>query len=328
MMIKSGFRNFVDTASEIRPEVDGSFAQSMIPFGVQYLDRALSGIFPNDLIIVGAATGAGKSELATTIALHNAELGNRVAFFALEAHHGEIELRTKFKLYARQMRERNMLPPSFGYEDFILGRYTAELQPFVTYVESYIAERFSCIDVFYRDKAFSSKDFEREFAAISGKDIKLCVIDHLHYFDFEGDNENQAISDIMKKIKDMSQVTGIPVILVGHLRKRERGTHQLVPNADDFMGTSNISKIATKVITMSSGGVVDKDPSCFYTYMRVAKNRYGSRAIHYVAGGIFDTRVNDYVSKRWALGKLTNMDSKFEGLDEDNFPSWYKERAK
>ncbi len=131
MMIKSGFRNFVDTASEIRPEVDGSFAQSMIPFGVQYLDRALSGIFPNDLIIVGAATGAGKSELATTIAIHNAELGNRVAFFALEAHHGEIELRTKFKLYARQMRERNMLPPSFGYEDFILGRYTAELQPFV-----------------------------------------------------------------------------------------------------------------------------------------------------------------------------------------------------
>jgi replicative DNA helicase len=54
-------------------------------FGVTYLDAALKGICPNDLILIGATSGAGKTELCAQIARINAKLGKRVNYIALEA---------------------------------------------------------------------------------------------------------------------------------------------------------------------------------------------------------------------------------------------------
>ncbi|HND85068.1 MAG TPA: DnaB-like helicase C-terminal domain-containing protein, partial [Pseudobdellovibrionaceae bacterium] len=42
--------------------------RNLIPFGISFLDGALDGILPNDLILIGAATGAGKTTLATQLA--------------------------------------------------------------------------------------------------------------------------------------------------------------------------------------------------------------------------------------------------------------------
>ena len=60
-------------------------------FGIKYLDAALHGIKPNDLILIGASSGAGKTELCTHIAKTNAKLGKRVRYIALEAEKNEIE---------------------------------------------------------------------------------------------------------------------------------------------------------------------------------------------------------------------------------------------
>jgi replicative DNA helicase len=67
-----------------------------LPYHHAFLDDYLRCIMPNDLILLGAETGAGKTELARHIGAANARNGKRVYYFALEAEDKEIERRTKY----------------------------------------------------------------------------------------------------------------------------------------------------------------------------------------------------------------------------------------
>ena len=57
-------------------------AKENLSFGVPFLDDSLGGIYKNDLILFGAKTGIGKTQLATLVAKKNAGLNKRVHFFA------------------------------------------------------------------------------------------------------------------------------------------------------------------------------------------------------------------------------------------------------
>ena len=56
-------------------------------YGVKFLDDYLLGIKQTDFILIGAYSGAGKTELAYNIAFENAKKTN-VHLFALEAKQG------------------------------------------------------------------------------------------------------------------------------------------------------------------------------------------------------------------------------------------------
>ena len=95
----STFAQHLDENRNLRREN----AEKCLTFGVEYLDRALGGIFPRDLVLVGADTGIGKTELVTGIARANARkpplgLGKRVHGFFLECDDGEIQERIKWRL--------------------------------------------------------------------------------------------------------------------------------------------------------------------------------------------------------------------------------------
>lgn len=103
-------------------------APKVLNYGVGFLDDSLGGIIPNDLIVIGAKTGAGKTQLATSVALETSQraanyevdkagkyvrdaednlvvltdkngipvTGAPVHYFALEAEDNEIERRIKY----------------------------------------------------------------------------------------------------------------------------------------------------------------------------------------------------------------------------------------
>ena len=57
----------------------------ILSFGVQFLDDAMLGILKNDLILVGAASGGGKTQFCCNVALANVakvkELGEKAKYF-------------------------------------------------------------------------------------------------------------------------------------------------------------------------------------------------------------------------------------------------------
>jgi hypothetical protein len=289
-----------------------------------FLDDVLRALLPNDLVLLGAPTGVGKTDLALNIAATNAMLGRNVHYFALEAEPRELERRTKFALLSNMAHDsRHPQASELNYADWLLGRCEHVCEQFNAQVERHIQRKLATLWTYYRGQVFSAKDLQRQILDVhEGTD--LIVIDHLHYIDFDGDEqETRAIGDTVKTIRDVSLRVGKPVILVAHLRKREQGSRRLVATLDDFHGSSNIVKIATQVVTIERCHVVDP-PKWFLapTFISVLKDRRAG-APPFVAVTNFNRCTKSY-EPTYTLGRLAKGGADWEQIAFDDRPSWAK----
>ena len=299
--------------------------KNAIPFGITYLDRALDGIFSNDLILVTARTGGGKTELLTHIATNAVLGGKRVLFFALEASRFEIERRIKFKLISEeyfsqpvQIRGQHELT----YHNWFLGKnddIVSEIEPFI---ENKMRKAFENFHVFYRKKEFTVDTFERVLLSHQNQ-TDLVVIDHLNYFDFEElSNENAAISRIVKQISDLRDLAEKPILLAVHLKKRDtKERASILPDLEDIHGSSNITKIATNAIVMAPSNLNSANHKEFGTYMRVAKHRSNGSATRYVGHVKYLIEQNTY-KPEMSIGLYKPHQENFVGLNRGEMPQW------
>lgn len=165
---------------------------------------------------------------------------------------------------------------------------------------------------------FDLDALKEELLSLVGK-TDLIVLDHLHYIDTDGDEENRVYAEAIKTIRDIVLRYEIPVIVVCHLRKDStfKGTPTIVPKLEDFHGTSNIGKIATTAIML--GRAFDREPSApgYFlqpTYMRVTKSRMDGGRTYFVALTEFNTRTNCY-EPVYKLGRPSNHDTEWNELE-------------
>jgi hypothetical protein len=292
-----------------------------------FLDDALRALLPNDLVLLGAPTGLGKTDLAMNIAATNAMLGRRVHYFALEAEPRELERRTKFAMISNLAHGRgdgqsgHPRASDLNYADWLLGRCEDIASHYNEQVDRVIRKMLSTLWTYYRGQIFGAQDLQKQILGIH-KDTDLIVIDHLHYIDIESDeHETRAVGDVVKTIRDVSLRVGKPVILIAHLRKRELGSKRLLATLDDFHGSSNIVKICTQAITIERCHVVE--PAAWYlapTFMAVLKDRRAG-APPFVAVTNFDRRKKSYESK-YTLGRLGKAGTEWTPLDQQDVPNW------
>jgi replicative DNA helicase len=249
--------------------------KTICTFGIRPLDEALYGILRNDLIVIGADSGSGKSELCLDIALHNARNGKKVVLYFIEGGASEAMSRIKWKL----MCQRFFAEKRTGiYLDYRKWRMNMHDQPEV--MASLEEEACDIIEdtidgnlFFYDfDKTFTIEHLIESFRLVGYSD--LIVVDHLQYFDIsEPRSELKEMSDILKRLKDIANFEQIPVILVSHLRKKDKDRG--LPSQEDFYGTSNIAKISSVSITISSEGkqVEDFALNIYPTWFRIVKSR-------------------------------------------------------
>lgn len=292
-----------------------------LTFGVGFLDDAFGGIYPNDLILLGAKTGFGKTQLVTLMAMHSARMGKRVHFFALEAENYEIERRLKYQrlsdlFYADPNRPRIYL----NYMDWYYGLFDQELAP---YEEQIQAEGSLCpgLKTYYRDGDFTAETFERLFLGIKDQ-TDLVIIDHLHYFDSDDENENRALKNIVKKIRDCALIAGKPIILVAHIRKSDRKQKQLIPSLEDFHGSSDIGKICTKAVTIApcfNGQDKKQRP----TYFQILKCRADGTRTSTVGLCAYNFSSQRY-EQNYFIGRVNETDNEFTAFGANEIPFWAK----
>ena len=290
-----------------------------LEFGVDYLDRALRGIEIDDFILLGALPGAGKTEMAALIALHNVKKGKRVHMFALEASMWEIHRRMEYKIcLGLYVRDGGKIEHWFNYYDWTrneldeLDKYSAKAKKKI--------QSFKNLFIYYRTKDFDAHKFKKMVSALNGKS-DLIIVDHLHYFDFKDDNENRAMTDAVKVMRDLVLINQTPILLIAHLRKQYKQYMPLVPDLDDFHGTSNIGKIATKAILLSKGDDIAGNKN--ETFIRCAKCRQDGSVTRFIGKLIFNSSTGAY-DKGFVIGKLTSGEKKFEPVDVGTnlMPSW------
>lgn len=318
-----GFRSAAD---RVRGEREQRLlqAQNVLSFGVRYLDVVLGGIFRNDLILLGAKTGTGKTALAANVARANVLNGKRVHFFALEAEPNEIERRIKYQLLARSAYAK--LGERLNYVDWYLGKVDSSVRPFEREAEELLSHKYRTLSTFYRERDFSIDDLSKLILAIQDE-TDLIVVDHVHFIDSDDENENRALKVVTKKLRDIAISIGRPVLLLAHIRKGDRRVKQLIPTLDDFHGSSDLPKIATKAIMLGPVETPSKEPHLWGTYMQAAKCRFDGSRTRYVAQVTFNARTQVYEDE-FILGRMKNGGEEFECVPANEMPFWARTEVK
>ena len=278
-----------------------------VTYGVQCLDHALRFILPNELVVIGADTGVGKSELAIHIARSNAKVGKKVNLYYLEG--GEIEFVRRFKWGDFLNAYYTKYTQHIEYADWVTNQIPAniindiELNILPKQYEEAYGDRLSIhpmsntfnIDDVHLSLADSLLEGVTDKRKMFGVD--LIVIDHLHYFNMDeipGPNEIAKLNTILIKCKTIADLHHIPVVLVSHLRKKskERG----IPDNEDFHGSSEITKKSSTSIIIAPGFRKDSNSTLIYpTYFRITKSRMGIKS-NYVIMNDYDLRTRSYAT--------------------------------
>lgn len=298
-------------------------AKRRLEYGVTFLDDLLRGILPNDLILFGAETGAGKTEAALAIARANAIRGKRVSYFALEAEPLELERRTKYAVLAEMaLRDNHPAVDSLNYTDWYLGEQEHIVGKYNERAEALFKIQMSGLRTYYRGSKFDHDDIRRLFLAIQDA-TDLIVLDHLHYVDIDDENENRGFKRTIKMIRDVSLGMGKPVLLIAHLRKRDMRAKQIVPDAEMFHGSSDVIKICTRIIMLAPARSMPAQSSFISnTFIHVPKDRM-SGTTGLVALCQFDRRFKKYLSD-YSLGRPSFTGDAFEPLTPQETPRWAK----
>ena len=314
------------------------------PFGVSYLDDSVVGMLKDDLVLLAGRSGGGKTELAMHIALECARRGIHVHYFALEAHKKELGFRLLYKeatrLYFQDRAHSKRLDyskgPYISYDRWRKGQ--------LDFLHKYAREardklkQNDLLTTRYSAGGYTLSKFRQDFLSIKGN-AGLVLLDHLHYFELEDDRENSEYKKIVTDIRQKILEHHIPMILVSHIRKADRQRPQLVPEQEDFHGSSDIVKIATMAITIAAGGdrprvyeSMTQDgpiyssidiPRGFPSFMKIAKYRGNGSMEAHTALLQFNPETNTYGS-RYYIGRAQEIDRKlcFLAHTNDSIPEW------
>jgi hypothetical protein len=319
--VSVGFHKSSDVILTER-EVRRHYRQNMLTFGVDFLDDAMEGILKNDLVLVGAHSGGGKTQFCCNIAAANVSQGKRVHYLALEAEHAEIERRILYQLFTKHYYadpERPRLEVSF--QKWMLGDFIESGFKYETEAAHEFEQKFTSLFTFYKQGSFDVHNFIAQ-VVLCADETDLIIVDHVHYFDFEDDNENRAIREIAKTARTLALEQGKPIILVSHIRKRDRNNTDMVPGQEEFHGSSDLFKIATKAITLAPGawGVGGK----LETFFRIVKNRHEGSVTRFIASTTYLSSEGRY-EKGYKLGDSNQKrDRDFEALLPGTIPRWAK----
>jgi len=305
-------------------------ARNILPFGVSFLDDALRGMLANDLVLLTARPGAGKTQLASTIAELAATTGRRVLGFFLEASRSEIERRMKYRalaqtyvdgVNARAARDPGTVRRTISFGAWMRGEledlFGADVEAEIDRaLASHLGSRLRTV---YRGASFTLDDTERVMVAMQDQ-VDLFVVDHLHYVDVEDEqNEARAQTLIMSKLRDLALRLGKPVLLVVHLRK-EDGRPALVPGLRELAGSGNITRVATHVIALAPAPHDGKNWNLAPTYMQVLKDRMDG-ATPLVARVVFDKATGTY-REQYELGRIVRKGHEESWEQIDTLPHW------
>jgi hypothetical protein len=274
-------------------------------FGVKPLDDAMPFIRNNELVVIGAESGVGKSELGLNIAITNAMSGKKVALFFLEGGEKEGMARLKHAMINEYLKTAN---ERIKYADFISWKcngidgldkveeevYKLAKEKIKDNLLIYEVDKGVRIDELIDSLTSCVKD--DEWLNDENKpniQLDLIIVDHLQYFELTKDeNEIQQITKILRELKNITINNKIPVILISHFRKSDKT--QGLPDQSSFYGSSNIPKISTTSIVISSDKTKEDFSDGLYpTWFRFVKSGIGLRD-NYAIKINFNIKTNKY----------------------------------
>ena len=302
-------------------------------FGISVLDDALVGILPNDFLVIGADSGVGKSELALDMAVFNAKMGKKVGLYFIEGGSEEAINRIRWKLIKDKYYAQGHRGLDMEYRNWRMGMLKGDLMSklnmecfieFNTIIKEnlniYCFEEGFTVQMLINSLGWFAKERIGEFIMETSIEVDLLIVDHLQYFTLDNPkNELTEMTQILMKVKDITNFHKIPVVLISHLRKKDKDRG--LPSQEDFFGTSNIAKIASQCITITPYSIGEDYQNHLYpTFFRFVKSRTGLRTS--TAALCNFNAVKGVYENNYSIYKLSNDKPNSEPLERFKLPKW------
>lgn len=239
--------------------------QDPLSTGFWELDKELGGLFPGQLIVLGARASLGKTSFASGLAF--AAIDGRestVAFFGLEMPSSEMSLR----MAASRLR--------LNFHDLRRGLLTPE----ASYALSEESDRAASVPLIVIDQpSISVSGIRRTLRTrLRGTRPSLVVVDYLQLVRSEGRHENRQVevASISRALKRMASDLDCPVVVCAQLNRAPEARASKRPEIADLRESGQLEGDADVVLLLYRDDFYHRDsPEAGTAEVHVAKNRNG-----------------------------------------------------
>ncbi len=263
--VVNSFKIQLDELSKKKEDVTG------IPTGFIDFDRITSGLHPNELIIIAARPGMGKTAFALNICINAAKAsGKSVAIFNME-------------MSAEQLMSR-MIASVGGVDGLKLatGKLSNDDWQRVNEAMSELSE----LPIYIEDTpGLTIGELRANCRRLAEKtDLGLIIIDYLQLLSGGpgyGSNRQQEVSDISRNLKIMAMELGVPVISLAQLSRQVESREDKRPMLSDLRESGSIEQDADIVSFLYSDDYYrrkdgEKENPISLVELIIAKHRAGA----------------------------------------------------
>ena len=232
----SGFATPADSAkegiAELEDMIEAKGGLTGLASGLESLDAATGGMKPQELIVVAARPGMGKTALGMTIGDWNARQGKRVLFFSLEMSRRQLTARRfilRTRKTARELRQKK------DYES--LARAFDNMSKDPLWIDDSPSLTVSQV----RARC-------RRAVAEKGK-ADLVVVDFLQLLKPERLSKRQEeVAEVARGLKNLAKELETPVLALCQLSRAVEGRDDHIPQLSDLRESGEIEQSADVVI--------------------------------------------------------------------------------
>lgn len=297
------------------------------PFGISYLDDALMGMSPGEVTLLGAATGSGKTEIATMIMLEQQrDRAKSVLYIGLDHEKGEIERRVLWQMLMKEVKRDPKLSGRYWrFANWLRGDYQHDLEKIMRepQFQSCYTLAMSETKFIYCKGQMHWREVVSQICEQHAADFGLFIIDHFHAM--QGLNSLTDQEAAITAICNNADRVRRPVLLLGQFRKNSGGkSKNPIPAMDEFSGSSQLRYQPQNIIVMSPK--YGEHPTLNETYFHVVKSRISADSSPFVGLHCFDS-VSKLYSKQYRICRYKPFDEP-ELLTLDKAPQWANNLAK
>lgn len=236
----------------------------MLKTGFRFWDNELGGLPRSAFVIVGAATGVGKSSFALQLALEVASQA-RVLLFSYEMTKDE---------NAKRMLSQHGAPT----ESSIRPGMRKDALDLASAVSARIQRRDMHL---CSDTSLSVEDVcaicRRE---AMNKELGLVVVDYIQLIKNQGkESREREVAEVSRNLRRLSLDIGVPVVALAQLNRQLNSRDDKEPRLSDLRESGSLEQDATMVLLLHRPAAVDHDPNNQIdpteALVKVAKNRHG-----------------------------------------------------
>lgn len=238
---------------------------------------------------------SGKSTIANSIFQRNCEDGRKCALFSLENFNDDLYSHDVMIEYKRITKNFSITPRSWQMNKFKVDYDALEK------AESIVEKRYEGKYIINRQLGYTIEKLKADMIKACKDGKELIILDHIDYVDKDNPRTDDLtfMTDLMKTIRALQDEYGAAVVALSHLRKPTYSSSSvIIPNENEFIGSSNKAKEATVVILIApddEGNVKSVDDNTKGTWFCIRKLRNGG-ITNKCAKLFYDKKTDKYLS--------------------------------